>query len=240
MWIQGKSITVMNTKDSQVNKSLYDGQTRSLQAMNIEKEVEMAFFCRSIKHGTDGGVKDWWKEFLDVFEKAILLHDFHQPRYTNMMLRHYHPWALIQCKPYSCRPSSFDIMALNTLGSEHRFFLTWSLSSNHLCFHCMDSRMITAIGCYTALGTESFATLACVMYDTFIACTDCLDRGHCPLYSWRYHWPRHGVNTSLLQYIDKANLPCLISTSDIQQYLYCRHTEINLASLSNNYIVAKW
>jgi len=48
----------MNTKDSQVNKSLYDGQTRSLQAMNIEKEVEMAFFCRSIKHGTDGGVKD--------------------------------------------------------------------------------------------------------------------------------------------------------------------------------------
>ena len=35
----------MNTKGSQVNKGPSDGQTRSLQAMNIEKEVEMAVFA---------------------------------------------------------------------------------------------------------------------------------------------------------------------------------------------------
>jgi len=33
----------MNTKGSQVNKGLSDGQTRSLRAMNIEKEVEMSW-----------------------------------------------------------------------------------------------------------------------------------------------------------------------------------------------------
>jgi len=60
MRIQGKSITVMNTKGSQVNKGLPDGQTRSLRAMNIEKEVEMAIFAaasnmaRMEEQGTDG------------------------------------------------------------------------------------------------------------------------------------------------------------------------------------------
>ena len=55
-----ESITVMNTKGSQVNKDLSDGQTRSLRAMNIEKAVEMAIFAAASnmaqmeEQGTDG------------------------------------------------------------------------------------------------------------------------------------------------------------------------------------------
>jgi len=51
----------MNTKGNQVNKGLSDGQTRSLRAMNIEKEVEMAIFAAASnmarmeeRGGTDG------------------------------------------------------------------------------------------------------------------------------------------------------------------------------------------
>jgi len=62
-------------------------------------------------------------------------------------------------------------MASNMLGSEHRF-LNLVSKFEHLCFHYMDSRMITAIGCYTSLGTGSPAKLPCKMYEIFIACTD--------------------------------------------------------------------
>ena len=58
----------MNTKGSQVNEGLSDGQTRSLRAMSTEKEVEMVIFATASnmawmeERGTD------WKEFLDVFK----------------------------------------------------------------------------------------------------------------------------------------------------------------------------
>jgi len=57
----------MNTKGSQVNKGLSGGQTRSLQAMNIKKEVEMAIFAaasnmaRMEERGTDGK-SSWMSE----------------------------------------------------------------------------------------------------------------------------------------------------------------------------------
>ena len=72
----------------------------------------------------------------------------YQSGYTNMMHRNY-PWALIRCKPHSCRPSSFGNVSSNIQSSETLFIRIWPLTSErYTSDHCS-----AEIGWYASLWT---------------------------------------------------------------------------------------